>query len=73
MSKTGITIGEKPTITMEIVDGTIKMVWKTSLLTKALDYSIDKCVGCSLCLYCPWDAITLGPVAETASGHLSRL
>ncbi len=70
MSKTGITIGEKPTVTMEIIDGTIKLVWKTSLLTKVLDYSIDKCVGCSLCLYCPWDAITLGPVAETASGRI---
>jgi 4Fe-4S ferredoxin len=70
MSKTGITVGEKPTITMELIDGTIKFVWKTSLLTKVLDYSIDKCVGCNLCLYCPWDAITIGPVAEKASGRI---
>jgi 4Fe-4S ferredoxin len=70
MSKTGITVGEKPTITMELIDGTIKLVWKTSLLTKILDYSIDKCVGCSLCQYCPWDAITMGPVAETAAGRI---
>lgn len=70
MSKTGITIGEKPTVTMELIDGTVKLVWKTSLLTKVLDYSIEKCVGCSLCLYCPWDAITIGPVAETASGRI---
>jgi 4Fe-4S ferredoxin len=70
MSKTGITVGEKPTITMELIDGTIKYVWKTSLLTKVLDYSIDKCVGCNLCLYCPWDAITIGPVAEAASGRI---
>jgi 4Fe-4S ferredoxin len=70
MSKSGITVGEKPTITMELIDGTIKLVWKTSLLTKMLDYSIDKCVGCSLCQYCPWEAITMGPVAETAAGRI---
>jgi 4Fe-4S ferredoxin len=70
MSKTGITVGEKPTITMELIDGTLKFVWKTSLLTKVLDYSIDKCVGCNLCQYCPWDAITMGPVAETAAGRI---
>jgi 4Fe-4S ferredoxin len=70
MSKSGITVGEKPTITMELIDGTIKLVWKTSLLSKVLDYSIDKCVGCNLCLYCPWDAITIGPVAETAAGRI---
>jgi 4Fe-4S ferredoxin len=72
MSKTGITVGEKPTITMELIDGTIKLVWKTSLLTKVLDYSIDKCVGCNLCQYCPWDAITMGPVAETAAGRIEN-
>jgi len=70
MSKARITVGEKPVITMDLIDGTIKYVWKTSLLTKTLDYSIDKCVGCNLCLYCPWDAITIGPVAETAAGRI---
>ncbi len=70
MEKHGVSIGEKPIITMDIVDGKVRLVWKTSLLTRVLDHEIGKCVGCSLCLPCPWDAITLGPVAETAAGRI---
>ncbi|MGY5852239.1 MAG: 4Fe-4S binding protein [Candidatus Thorarchaeota archaeon] len=68
--KTGVSIGEKPEITMDVVDGKLRLLWKTSLLTRTLDYQIDRCVGCTLCLYCPWDAITLGPVGETAAGRI---
>ncbi|MFX1482521.1 MAG: 4Fe-4S binding protein [Promethearchaeota archaeon] len=68
--KSGVVIGEKPTISMDVVDGKIRLTWKTSLLKRTLDHTIDKCVGCSLCLPCPWDAITMGPVQETASGKI---
>ena len=67
MDKSGVIIGEKPVVSMDVVDGKIRLVWKTSHLTRTLDHSIDKCVGCSLCLPCPWEAISLGPVQETAS------
>ncbi|MFW9800576.1 MAG: 4Fe-4S dicluster domain-containing protein, partial [Candidatus Thorarchaeota archaeon] len=70
MERQDITIGENPVVSMDLVDGTVRFVWKTSLLKKTLDYKIDKCVGCSLCLPCPWEAITLGPVAETAAGRI---
>lgn len=68
--KSGLIIGEKPVISMDIVDGKVRLIWKTSLLKRTLDHSIDKCIGCSLCLPCPWEAITLGPVQETASGKI---
>ncbi|MHA1137507.1 MAG: 4Fe-4S binding protein [Candidatus Thorarchaeota archaeon] len=70
MDKPGVLIGEKPVISMDVVDGKIRLLWKTSLLSRTLDYEISKCVGCSLCLPCPWEAITLGPVQETASGRI---
>ncbi len=68
MDRLGVMVGEKPTVEMEVIDGKIRFVWKTSLLKKVLDHEISKCVGCSLCQICPWDAITLGPIKETASG-----
>ncbi|MFW9909074.1 MAG: 4Fe-4S binding protein [Candidatus Thorarchaeota archaeon] len=68
MEKHGVSVGEKPVISMDLVDGKVRLVWKTSLLTKTLDHEISKCVGCNLCLPCPWDAITMGPVKEMASG-----
>jgi 4Fe-4S ferredoxin len=66
-----ITVGERPKVTTEILDDTnIKLNWITSLLDKNLKYDLSRCVGCSLCLPCPWDAITLGPVQEVAAGRL---
>ncbi|MFX0107215.1 MAG: 4Fe-4S binding protein [Candidatus Hodarchaeota archaeon] len=70
MERQDITIGEKPVVSMDLVDGKLRFVWKTSLMTKTLDYTIDKCVGCSLCLPCPWEAITLGPIQESAAGRI---
>ena len=70
MDKSGVLIGEKPVISMDVVDGKIRLTWKTSHLTRTLDHRISKCVGCSLCLPCPWEAITLGPIQETASGRI---
>lgn len=70
MKRQDVTVGERPVVSMDVVDGKICLVWKTSLLTKTLDYAIDKCVGCSLCLPCPWEAITLGPVQEAAAGRI---
>ena len=70
MDKPGVLIGEKPVISMDVVDGKIRLTWDTSLLNRTLDYEISKCVGCSLCLPCPWEAITLGPIQETASGRI---
>lgn len=70
MERHNITVGEKPVVSMDIEDGKVKFAWKTSLLKKTLDHAIDKCVGCSLCLPCPWEAITLGPVQETAAGRI---
>ncbi|MFW9847550.1 MAG: 4Fe-4S binding protein [Candidatus Thorarchaeota archaeon] len=70
MEKREVSIGEKPVIEMDVVDGKVRLTWETSLLKKTLDHEISKCVGCSLCLPCPWDAITLGPVQETASGRI---
>ncbi|MHA2321016.1 MAG: 4Fe-4S dicluster domain-containing protein [Candidatus Thorarchaeota archaeon] len=70
MDKPGVLIGEKPVISMDVVDGKINLTWKTSHLKRTLDHKISKCVGCSLCLPCPWEAITLGPVQETASGRI---
>jgi 4Fe-4S ferredoxin len=70
MDKPGVVIGEKPVVSMDVVDDKIRLTWKTSLLKRTLDHEISKCVGCSLCLPCPWDAITLGPVQETASGRI---
>ncbi len=66
--RTGISVGEKPTVTMDVTNGTVIYIWKTSILTRVLDHKIAKCVGCGVCLICPWDAITMGPVKETASG-----
>ncbi|MHA1902808.1 MAG: 4Fe-4S binding protein [Candidatus Thorarchaeota archaeon] len=68
--KEQIDIGEKPVVSMDLVDGKLRYEWKTSLLDKTLDFEINKCVGCSLCLPCPWEAITIGPVAETAAGRI---
>jgi 4Fe-4S ferredoxin len=66
-----IRIGERPKVTSEILDETnIQYNWKTSLLDKNLKYDLSKCVGCSLCLPCPWDAITLGPVQEVAAKRI---
>lgn len=66
-----ITVGERPKVTSELLDDTnIQFNWITSLLNKNLKYDLSRCVGCSLCLPCPWDAITLGPVQEVASGRL---
>lgn len=66
-----IIVGERPKVTSEVLDDTnIRYNWKTSLLNKNLKYDLSRCVGCSLCLPCPWDAITLGPVQEIAAGRL---
>ncbi|MFX1565645.1 MAG: 4Fe-4S dicluster domain-containing protein [Promethearchaeota archaeon] len=66
-----ITVGERPKVTSEVLDDTnIRYNWKTSLLNKNLKYDLSRCVGCSLCLPCPWDAIALGPVQEIAAGRL---
>lgn len=65
-----VTVGEKPVISSDVINGKMRFTWKTSLLTKNLDFIIDKCVGCGLCLPCPWDAITLGPVIESAAGRI---
>ncbi len=70
MERRKVTVGEKPVVSMDIEEGRVKLGWKTSLLRKTLDHVIDKCVGCSLCLPCPWEAITLGPVQETAAGRI---
>ena len=45
MDKPGVLIGEKPVISMDVVDGTIRLTWKTSLLKRTLDHEISKCVG----------------------------
>ncbi|MCK5240285.1 MAG: 4Fe-4S binding protein [Candidatus Thorarchaeota archaeon] len=68
MEKRELSIGEKPVISMDVEDGKVRLTWKTSHLTRSLDHDISKCVGCNLCLPCPWEAITMGPVKETASG-----
>jgi 4Fe-4S ferredoxin len=66
-----ITVGERPKVTSKVIDDTnIQYNWITSLLNKNLKYDLSRCVGCSLCLPCPWDAISLGPVQEVASGRL---
>jgi 4Fe-4S ferredoxin len=66
-----IIVGERPKVTSEVLDDTnIRYNWKTSLLDKKLKYDLSRCVGCSLCLPCPWDAITLGPIQEIAAGRL---
>ncbi|MFW9831438.1 MAG: 4Fe-4S dicluster domain-containing protein [Candidatus Thorarchaeota archaeon] len=66
-----IIVGERPKVTSAVLDETnIYYNWKTSLLNKNLKYDLSRCVGCSLCLPCPWDAITLGPIQEVASGRL---
>ncbi|MFX1561992.1 MAG: 4Fe-4S binding protein [Promethearchaeota archaeon] len=66
-----ITVGERPKVTTDILDeSAIELNWKTSLLKKNLKYDLSRCVGCSLCLPCPWEAITLGPVKEVAAGRL---
>ena len=70
MKRQDVSVGENPVVTMDVEDGTIKFAWRTSLVEKTLDYDIDRCVGCSLCLPCPWEAITLGPVQEKASGRI---
>jgi 4Fe-4S ferredoxin len=70
MERHNVTVGEKPVVSMDIEEGKVKLEWKTSLLRKTLDHVIDKCVGCSLCIPCPWEAITLGPVQETAAGRI---
>ncbi|MFX1319327.1 MAG: 4Fe-4S binding protein [Promethearchaeota archaeon] len=68
-----IIVGERPKVTSEVLDDTnIRYNWKTSLLNKNLKYDLSRCVGCSLCLPCPWDAITLGPVQEIAAGRLEE-
>ncbi|MFW9978747.1 MAG: 4Fe-4S binding protein [Candidatus Thorarchaeota archaeon] len=63
-----VSVGEKPVISMDVEEGKIRFTWSTSLLKKTLDHEIAKCVGCGICQVCPWDAITMGPVKETASG-----
>jgi len=70
MERHNVTVGEKPVVSMDVEEGKVKLEWKTSLLKRTLDYAIDKCIGCSLCLPCPWEAITLGPVQETAAGRI---
>ena len=70
MERQDVTSGERPVVSMDLIDGKIRLEWKTSLLKRTLDYEIEKCVGCSLCLPCPWEAITLGPVAEAAAGRI---
>ncbi|MFX1476203.1 MAG: 4Fe-4S binding protein, partial [Promethearchaeota archaeon] len=66
-----IIVGERPVVSTEILDDTnIRYQWKTSLLAKDLKYDLSRCVGCSLCLPCPWEAITLGPVQEIAAKRL---
>ncbi len=68
LEKSKISVGEKPVVSMDVTEDKIEFSWKTSLLKKTLDHEISKCVGCGVCLVCPWDAITMGPVKETASG-----
>ncbi len=66
-----IIVGERPKVTSEVLDDTnIRYNWKTSLLNKNFKYDLSRCVGCSLCIPCPWDAITLGPIQEIAAGRL---
>ncbi len=40
MDKSGVIIGEKPVVTMDVVDGKIRLVWKTSHLTRTLDIEL---------------------------------
>jgi len=68
----GEKLKEKPIIEFDVVDSTLRYSWKTSLLKKVLDYEIGKCTGCGLCLICPWEAISLGPVVEVAAGRLEE-
>ncbi|MCX8176474.1 MAG: 4Fe-4S binding protein [Candidatus Bathyarchaeota archaeon] len=68
----GEKLKEKPTIELSIIDSTLRYSWKTSLLRKVLDYEVKNCTGCSLCLVCPWEAITLGPIVEVAAGRLEE-
>jgi len=70
VEKYNVSVGEKPVVTMDVENGIIKLSWKTSLLCKSLNYDIERCVGCTLCLPCPWEAITKGPIAETAAGRI---
>lgn len=70
MGRQDTTIGEKPIVSMDLINETVRYMWKTSLMKKTLDFQIDRCVGCSLCLPCPWEAITLGPVQEAAAGRI---
>jgi 4Fe-4S ferredoxin len=70
MERHDVSVGENPVISSDIIDGKMRLTWKTSLLKKDLDFLIDKCIGCGLCLPCPWDAITLGPVIESAAGRI---
>ncbi|UCE11235.1 MAG: 4Fe-4S binding protein [Candidatus Thorarchaeota archaeon] len=70
MERQDVSVGERPVVSMDVTEAKVRLEWNTSLLLRRLDYDIDKCVGCSLCLPCPWEAITLGPVAETAAGRI---
>ncbi len=63
---------EKPQVEFEIVNSTLRYKWKTQLLEKKLDYLLKNCVGCGLCMVCPWEAISLGPVVEVAAGRLEE-
>jgi len=64
-------VTETPEKVMEVEDSTIDYVWKTSPLAKHLRYSLENCVGCSLCMeVCPWNAVSKGFVVEVAAGRL---
>ncbi len=62
--------GEKPLVRFLLEDSTFTYEWRTSFYEKKLRYMLKKCVGCDLCLICPWEAISLGPVTEFAAGRI---
>ncbi|MHA1679395.1 MAG: 4Fe-4S binding protein [Promethearchaeota archaeon] len=67
--------GGIPIRTMDI-DESNAMVnkWEFEGHQKVLKFHMEKCIGCDLCrLICPTTCITLGPVAEIASGQLEMV
>ena len=59
--------------TLEVENSTMKYVWKTTPLAKFLNYRLERCVGCSLCMEgCPWEAVTKGFIVEVAAGRLEE-
>jgi 4Fe-4S ferredoxin len=66
-----IIVGERPKVSTDVIDDSnIRYNWKTSLLAKNVNYHVSRCVGCTLCTPCPWEAITMGPVQEVAAKRI---